>query len=76
MQNDTLFSSTKKIFVLGYGFLTFAKNMDKNIARNIRKSLNSNIVKHFLIMLNNLQQMHLKLLQKESLKKQRKPSEI
>ena len=76
MQNDTLFSSTKKIFVLGYGFLTFAKNMDKNIARNIRKSLNSNIVKHLLIMLNNLQQMHLKLLQKESLKKQRKPSEI
>ena len=76
MQNDTLFSSTKKIFVTGYGFLTFAKNMDKNIVRNIRKSLNSNIVKHFLIMLNNLQQMHLKLLQKESLKKQRKQPEI
>ena len=30
-----------KIFVKGYGFLSFAKNMGKNIGENISKSLNS-----------------------------------
>ena len=30
-----------KIFLKGYGFLSFAKNMGKNIGENISKSLNS-----------------------------------
>ena len=30
-----------KIFVKGYGFLSFAKNMSKYIGKNISKSLNS-----------------------------------
>ena len=69
----------------GYVFLSFAKNMGKTIGKNIIKSLSGKYspgmsdarqklldmrVKDFLIMLNNLQQMHLKLLQKESFKQQ------
>ena len=57
-----------RIFVKGYGFLSFAKNMGKNIGKNISKSIRGiliYIVRHFLVMLKNLQQMHLKLLQKE-----------
>ena len=57
-----------QIFVKGYGFLSFARNMSRNIGNNISKNLSSN----FLIMLNNLLQMHLKLLQKERNKKQQK----
>ena len=53
-----------RIFVKNYGFLSFAKNMDKNIVINT--------VKNFLIILNNMQQMLLKLLQKKKLKKQLK----
>ena len=30
-----------RILVKGYGFLSFAKNMDKNIDENIRKNLSS-----------------------------------
>ena len=30
-----------RIFVSGYGFLSFVKNMSKNICKNISKSLNS-----------------------------------
>ena len=30
-----------RIFVKGYGFLSFAKNMGKSIGKNISKSLNS-----------------------------------
>ena len=30
-----------RIFVKGYGFLYFAKNMGKKIGKNISKSLNS-----------------------------------
>ena len=37
-----------KIYVQGYGFLSFAKNTGKNLI---------NIVKNFLILLKNLQQM-------------------
>ena len=54
-----------RVFVKGYGFSSFAKNMGKNIG----KSWLVNVVKTFLIMLKNLQQIHLKLLQKESFKK-------
>ena len=38
-----------RIYVKGYGFLSFAKNMGK--------SLSNNMVKNFLIVLKNLQQM-------------------
>ena len=31
--------SVQLIFVKGYGFLSFAKNMFKNIGKNINKSL-------------------------------------
>ena len=30
-----------RIFVKGYGFLSFPKNMGKNIGKNIRKNLSS-----------------------------------
>ena len=50
------------IFVKGYGFLSFAKDIRKNIAKSINKNL--------LIMLNNLLQIHLKLLLKEKFPKQ------
>ena len=53
-----------QIFVESYGFLSFAKNMGKNIGKNFK-----NLARKFLIMFNNLQQMHLKL-QKESFEKQ------
>ena len=52
-----------RILIKGYGFLCFAKNMSKNIDKK-SKNVNVNIVRNFLIMPNNLQQMHLKLLQK------------
>ena len=55
----------RNIFVKGYGFLSFAKNMSKNTD----KSQALNLVKKFLIILNKLQQMLLKLLQKEQFKK-------
>ena len=48
-----------RIFVKGYGFLCFAKNIGKNIS----KHLAANIARNF-IMLKDLQQMHLRLLQK------------
>ena len=58
-----------RIFVKCYGFLSFARNMDKYIGKNISKSLNSKYSQKLLdLMLNNLQQMRLKLLQKESFK--------
>ena len=53
--------AANQTLVKGYGFLFFAKNMDKNIGKNFVV----NIVRNLLIMLQNLQQMHLKLLQKE-----------
>ena len=60
-----------RIFVKDYGFLSFAKNMGRNIGKNISKNLSSKH-RNFLIMLNNLLQMHLKLLQRERFKKQQK----
>ena len=58
------------IFVKVYEFVSFAKNMGKNIGENISNISVVTTTKNFLIMLKNLQQMHLKLLQKEQLKKQ------
>ena len=49
--------------------MLFAKNMGKNICKNISKNLSCKCSKNFLIILNNLQQMRLKLLQTEQFKK-------
>ena len=49
-----------RIFVKGYGFLSFAKNMGNIFVTTVR---------NVLVMLNNLLHMHLKLLQKEQSKK-------
>ena len=62
-----------RIFVKGYGFLSFATNIGKTTSEN----LSSTYTKTFLIALKNLgqlklQQKHLKLLQKEQFKKQQK----
>ena len=61
-----------RIFVKGYEFLSFAKNMGKNIGKNISKSLNSKYSQKRFADAKNPQQRRLKLLQKESFKKQRK----
>ena len=50
------------IYVKGYGFLSFTKNMGK--------SLSNKYGQNFLIVLKNLQQMQQKQLQKEQFKKQ------
>ena len=42
-----------KIFVKGYGFLSFGKNMGNNIGKKV-KSLNSKYSQNLLIMVNNL----------------------
>ena len=64
-----------RIFVKGYGFLSFAKTTGKNIGEKLignTVTVCQLCVKNFLIMLKNLQQMCLKLLQKEKFKKQQK----
>ena len=73
MQNMTRYSVKSIWFVKGYRLLSFANNTGENIGKNKNKSLNS---KYSQKLLNNLLQMHSKLLQKESLKKQRKQPEI
>ena len=48
-----------QMFVKNYGFWSFAKNMSKNIVKNICKNLIGEYSQtSYLIMLNNLQQMH------------------
>ena len=49
-------------FVKGYRFLSFPKNMGKNIGQLISKTLLENTAKNVLIMLKNLPQVCLKLL--------------
>ena len=61
-----------RIFVKGHAFLSFAKNMGKNIGKMISKNLSGKYSPGMLAMLKNLQQTHLKLLQKQSFKKQQK----
>ena len=51
-----------QIFVKGHVFLSFAKNIDKNIGKNASKSVTGKYSQKLLIKPNNLQQMHLKLL--------------
>ena len=64
----------ERIFEKAYGFLSFAKNMCENTGRNISKNVNGilYLAKNFLIVLKDLQNVHLKLLQKDSFKKQQK----
>ena len=54
--------SRDRISVKGYTFFSLAKNMGKNIGKNISKVWVVNTANIFSIMLNSLQQMHLKLL--------------
>ena len=54
-----------QIFLKSYGFLSFAKNLGKNIGKNISKNLSSKYSQKLLDHAKKLQQMHLKLLQKE-----------
>ena len=56
-----------RIFVKGYGFLSFAKKMCKNISKNLSGKYSHKLLDH----LKNLKQMHLKL-QKEPFKKHQK----
>ena len=58
---------TDQIFVKGDGFWSFTKSMGKNIGKKV-----INTAKNFLIVLKSLQEMHLKLLQLKSFKKQQK----
>ena len=59
-----------QIFVKGYRFLSFAENMGKKIGENISKNLSDKYSQKLFMMLNNLQQVSLKLLQTEQFKKQ------
>ena len=43
-----------RIYVKEYGFFSFAKNMGKSLSR---KTFVKNMIKNFLILLKNLQQM-------------------
>ena len=54
-----------RIFVKGYGFSPFAKNMDKNISNNLRGKWSQKLLDHA----RDLLEMHLKLLPKEQFKK-------
>ena len=55
-----------------YGFLSFHKNMAKNIGKKWVKMLLINRVKNFLIMLNNLLQILLRLHKKNSKRQMQK----
>ena len=48
-----------QIFVKGYGFSSFAKNIGKNTSKNLSSKYSQKLLDHA----NNLLQMHLKLLQ-------------
>ena len=58
----------------GYGFLSFAKSMGKTTGKNMSKILSGKYSQKVLIMLNNLQQMHLKIAQKNNSEKKKKES--
>ena len=61
-----------QIFVKGYRFLYFAKRVGISFGKSIVKTSVVNIARNLWIMLSNLQQINLKLLQKESFIKQQK----
>ena len=60
-----------QIFVKCYRFLSFYQNIGKNIGKKLVKAYAVNTVRNFLIMVNNLLQLHLKLLRKKQFKKSR-----
>ena len=57
-----------QIFVKGYGFLSFSQNSGKGIAKNIIENSSGKYRRNFLAMLHNLQQISLKLPQKNKFK--------
>ena len=58
--------TSDQIFVKGYGFLSFPKNMGKDITNNKSQSLSGKYSQKTLWSCKkNLEKMHLKLLQKE-----------
>ena len=61
-----------RIFVRGYGILSFAKFVDDDIG----KDSSGKFCQKLLDQSNNLQQMHLKLIQKYQFKKQQKEPAI
>ena len=61
-----------RIFVKGFGFLSFAKNIGKKIGKNISKSLSSKYSQELLDHAKQSPTDALKLLQKVSFKKQQK----
>ena len=61
-----MFSSTHRSDIYKRPWIfVFCKNMGKNIAKNISKNLSAKYSKKLFDMLNNLQEMHLKLVQKK-----------
>ena len=62
----------QKIFVKGYGLLSFAKNMDINIGKKVSKSLSFKYSQKRLNHAKKFVKTHLTLLQKEQFKKQLK----
>ena len=61
-----------RIFVKGYGCLSFAENTDTNICKNINKMLSGKYSLKLLDHAKQSPQIHLKLFQKDSFKKQQK----
>ena len=57
-----------KIFVKGYGFLSFAKNMVKNVSKNIITNLSGKYNQELLDDAKQSATEHLKLLQEKQLK--------
>ena len=55
---------TDGTFVKSYGFLSFAKNMGKNISENLRNKYSQTFRDNVKQSATKLLQMHLKLLQK------------
>ena len=64
--------SVDRMFVKGYGFLSFAKNMGKTIGKNIRKNLSGKYSQRLLDPAKQSATDAFKTLQKEQFKKQQK----
>ena len=56
------------IFLKSYGFLTFAKNIGKDVSENLSRKYSQKLLNHA----KQSAIMHLKLIQKEQFKKQQK----
>ena len=60
----TRYSVQPRIFVKGYGFLSFAKNIDTNISKSLSGKYSQKLLDHA----KNLEQVQLRLLQKKPFK--------